>query len=84
MSEDLKACPFCGRKVDETIENLDVVSCSYHTLFIKSENWNTRPIEDALRAENERLRIALYMYAEKLMTQDGGRTAREALKGGDK
>ncbi|NLI08142.1 MAG: hypothetical protein GX457_13780 [Thermotogaceae bacterium] len=73
MSE-LKPCPFCGRK---PYESGGYVSChteeclanaDYHEPAIGSiEDWNTRPIEDALNkriaeleAENERLAQLLH------------------------
>lgn len=40
MTEILKRCPFCGRK-------------------LASADWNARPIENELEAENARLREAL-------------------------
>lgn len=58
MSE-LKPCPFCG----ESVFQLDEFQMSHmlnpacllncHTAYI--DMWNTRPIEEKLRAENERL-----------------------------
>lgn len=67
MSE-LKKCPFCGGKAGiRTVGYTDLVECSQcETRGVRSMNtqdvithWNTRPIEDALRAENERLRSLL-------------------------
>ena len=55
MSEELKPCPFCsGNNI--TIEHLmDVVFCNDCGAEMSGDaplgNWNTRPIEDALRAE---------------------------------
>ena len=88
MSE-LKPCPFCG--ADKTVD--------VHSIFPdKSEcflcgatapHWNSRPIEDALRAENERLRKALEKIANHCRPQRGGEEmaldwieheAREALE----
>jgi len=58
MSE-LKNCPFCGEPADDRYRRL--AKCSnkacltnywveYDTDFYSSEDWNTRPIEDALQA----------------------------------
>jgi hypothetical protein len=57
--------------------------------------WNTRPIEDALRAENERYKLALEYYADKThytwgaphkkdndRDWDMGEVAQSALNGG--
>jgi len=62
MSEELKACPFCG--IDS---NLNIGTHSANCLFyFLSENvtdrsvkviaWNTRPIEDALRKQLDELK----------------------------
>ena len=64
MSE-LKACPFCGS--DQVGDHLpgyvsfgccNDANCSLTQRF-PTQVWNTRPIEDALRAENEELRSRL-------------------------
>lgn len=62
MTDELKLCPFCGQPARflESILNRGGVSCSNHECisWIRTtpEIWNARPVEDALRAENERLR----------------------------
>ena len=74
MSE-LKPCPFCGRNkyLETQYEKGDhSVYCNYCGAtgsFRVGDNseldlWNTRPIEDALRAENERLKKALEEIAD--------------------
>ncbi|MBO7330062.1 MAG: Lar family restriction alleviation protein [Lentisphaeria bacterium] len=76
MSEELKPCPFCGQ--DVSIGPVD--DCTHYwyvccedcdiTRFIfgsKQESikiWNTRPAEDALKAEVERLTQALEAIAK--------------------
>lgn len=56
MSE-LKQCPFCGSEAHIVNDN---VECSF--CFVTSlTDWNTRPIEDALRAELEKTQKALDM-----------------------
>jgi Lar family restriction alleviation protein len=71
MSE-LKPCPFCGRNkyLEAQYEKGDhSVYCNYCGAtgsFRVGDNseldlWNTRPIEDALRAENRRLNRALIL-----------------------
>ena len=74
MSE-LKPCPFCGEEIlwnvypDGEIQgHCTTKGCQlFFTDFIGMELsvWNSRPIEDALRAENERLRQALEVYADE-------------------
>ena len=59
MSE-LKPCPFCGGEAHYN-PYLNKVWCSNkecegNSGSWKIAEWNTRPIEDALRAENERLK----------------------------
>ena len=70
MSEELKPCPFCGEQhkwidCESTEGHCKVLEC--HHLYIVNEAydedqlsrrtalWNTRPIEDALRARVEEL-----------------------------
>lgn len=63
MSE-LKNCPFCGRDAIRNDKKSYIgvaVSCGNKACHlsrsrIPKKGWNTRPIEDALRAENEQLR----------------------------
>ena len=63
---DLRPNPFCGHATMRDVviddQHRDIccaVDCDLDMLFRMSDaDWNTRPIEDALRAENERLRAA--------------------------
>ena len=57
MSEKstLKPCPFCGIKaeindISKTIVDDRVCGCWADNIFLTKEDWNTRPVEDALRA----------------------------------
>lgn len=70
MSEELKPCPFCGENVWTIYagcgEDHSVVceNCEAESPIAKSaedavKEWNTRPAEDALKAEVERLRAEL-------------------------
>lgn len=76
---ELKPCPKCGGKavLDDEYEDdhfLYYVRCNgdLHCVATKSypteqeaiDDWNTRPGEDALRAEVERLRAALEVLAD--------------------
>lgn len=58
MSEELKPCPFCGgSKV--FVNCTEYVKCTCGASNGSDADWNTRPIEDALRAENEALQKAI-------------------------
>lgn len=66
MSEDLKACPFCGNEMnDDNFFSCDgypqACGCweQTHTAQEAVDVWNHRPIEDALREENKKLKDAL-------------------------
>jgi len=61
MSEELKPCPFCGGSKVQIIdyEFTDQIECDECGNLVRPSCWNTRPIEDALRAENKRLREEL-------------------------
>lgn len=62
---ELKPCPFCGGKAFWDSEFSGVYChCGAEITFLESdeeaaEKWNSRPIEDALKEENKRLREAL-------------------------
>ena len=99
---ELKPCPFCGGKAKciEYYGLFHVICCDCYiagrdrpSIDGAIEAWNTRPIEDALKAENARFREALEFYAKEIIyqvysdgiptevEQDGGSFARQVLKG---
>jgi len=58
MSEELRPCPFCGSPAYSYHDNCidfagvkcDLGGCVCADILITENNWNTRPIEDALNA----------------------------------
>lgn len=78
MSEELKPCPFCGeiprvliytagaKYIDHDCLGID----KHSTAMIKIEDWQKRPIEDALRAriaELEESNLLLILYYHDAM-----------------
>lgn len=50
MSEKLKQCPFCGGTKICTEKSINLNYCDNCSAESNVEHWNTRPIEDELRA----------------------------------
>jgi len=94
MSEELKPCPFCGTDIilEGSLSDGEWYICDYCGAESGGDGvngWNTRPIEDTLRAENERLREALQKIKNWCCVDpDGGvettisEMVEQALKGG--
>jgi hypothetical protein len=61
MNEELKRCPVCSHPGEMYRKNVRCsdVECFLHYIRMPVNEWQKRPIEDALRAENERMRDAL-------------------------
>lgn len=62
---ELRPCPFCGEKpffndMPTPPYGLGVSCINPHCVSNSPENWNTRPIEDELRAEILRLKRTIY------------------------
>ena len=47
MTDELRPCPFCGQPPHFNV----YASCVKHTSGFYVKEWNTRPIEDALRKQ---------------------------------
>ena len=73
---DLKPCPFCGENpaVVHPSNGLMFIGCNHGGAYVLSKpdtsvlEWNTRPIEDALCAEIDRLREEL-KYTDDLLKE---------------
>lgn len=61
MSEELRPCPLCGAMPDKlrTGYMCSTLGCALQEHTVSEKEWNTRPIEDGLQAENERLKEEL-------------------------
>ena len=98
MSEELKACPFCGQtnisieydgiyrwaecrntKCETTGKIHAFLVDAGNTEYLVAKEWNTRPIEDQLRAENEKLKEALKYIVDRGYT-GASYVAQQALK----
>lgn len=68
-TNNLKPCPLCGGTNLEVAKDFyynnitrltsDAVECKGCGLFLHIDDWNTRPIEDGLQAEIEKLKAVL-------------------------
>ena len=62
---DLRPCPFCNTKLEVAPDGVFEEACRCRVKSMTVEQWNNRPIKDALAAENERMREALKFYTDK-------------------
>ncbi|MDR2820550.1 MAG: Lar family restriction alleviation protein [Desulfovibrio sp.] len=57
MTEELKPCPFCGSEAERNVRNVSVhcanPACSANYVLFGPEEWNERPLEDALRSRSQ-------------------------------
>ena len=55
--KELKPCPLCKSKASDYkyFTNCSNDECSLSGIHIRHKQWNTRPIEDELQAENKQL-----------------------------
>ena len=81
MSEELKACSICGgnnTRYFDAYKEVVVHTCNDGYVYLQNtQRWQSRPLEDALRAENEVLKKnnknqynSLLSYEESLRIRD--------------
>jgi hypothetical protein len=78
MSE-LKACPFCGLIIHDPNGIEKTCECPNDMDHMSRALWNTRPIEDVLRSENERMQkevVASRNFIEDIL----GRATKSQLR----
>ena len=63
MSEQLKSCPFCGHMKANQYDPHSEECYFRHAI---DENWQSRPIEDSLRTDNNALSARLAIAVEAL------------------
>ena len=87
----MKPCPFCGNKLETAPDGVFEETCRCRTKSMTVKEWNTRPIEDVLRSENEQMKKALNTVAYGFMPEKGQESlclseifeyAQSALNGG--
>jgi hypothetical protein len=86
MSEELKACPFCGENVE--VYKMTRLLGQDHPGFVRCDcvegvsvaRWNDRPIEDELRAELARRDEELALTEKKLCNIDRSARAEVARR----
>jgi NMD protein affecting ribosome stability and mRNA decay len=64
MSE-IKACPFCGGAKICTEKGININYCDNCSAESNIEQWNTRPIEDALQARIDELETELNLLKQE-------------------
>ena len=76
MSEELRLCPFCGGEAHECLDNhfdcLNPGCPMAGARAIPLENWNTRPIEDALTARIAELKPIIDKLVEGIDSLTSG------------
>jgi hypothetical protein len=75
MSDELRPCPFCGNIPSFNPVTKEVACIRYHKLAIgtyTAKEWNTRPIEDALRKQLDIAVEALRYYRSANLMDDQG------------
>jgi len=70
MVTELKPCPFCGGAI--IIEGNEEVWCDYCGVLTSATDWNTRPIEDALRVQLEKVEDILREIIAAFKAKAGG------------
>jgi len=68
MSEELKGCPFCGKApiVGNEFCRCGTLCCPLCDKHVRLAIWQTRPVEDGLRAEIEQL-DGKYLHLQEIV-----------------
>jgi hypothetical protein len=74
MSEELKLCPICAGKAVRSETQTDKVACAYEPCPMAAywwsvDEWQTRPVEDLLRAELETEKAARSALQDTVLEQ---------------
>jgi hypothetical protein len=73
MSEELKACPFCGKPAERSMDGVFCHSCLYEMggyWALSEELWNTRPLEDAIHKRLKEMTYERDAYQFALLGQE--------------
>ena len=61
--EKLKPCPFCGGKASLHHEGRAYCKkCGIENMFLLVEKWNSRPVEDKLISEIEKMKVGSEIF----------------------
>lgn len=90
-----KPCPFCGSDIYEDVlcdgserlrhkdktKHCIMSGCYDDGVCVSPKTWNTRPIEDALKLENFKLRTALeQIHSDASYAKDYSKFARDLIQ----
>ena len=84
VMEEWKRCSTCGNEANKDPFYVNLISCSNkkcknYLMFFDIDAWQSRPIEDQLRSENERMRLFLDIIVDKSSEQNIIGIAKKAL-----